>query len=121
MIHGDALDDPGRLPWTLTLHFRADEYPSAHLMRMDKRGFMHDTFMNSVKEADQTRNGSAGGVMSMGEAESKKMWEALQQCGLRYGKCPVVMLTGWQWSLTSFGASQTSSSIRSSTRYDMSR
>ncbi|KAI9744002.1 MAG: autophagy protein 5 [Claussenomyces sp. TS43310] len=39
---------------------------------------IHDTFMNSVKEADFLRNGTAKGIMSMSKEDSKQLWNAVQ-------------------------------------------
>jgi len=39
---------------------------------------IHDTFVNSVKEADFVRNGSAKGIMSMSKEHSTQLWDAVQ-------------------------------------------
>ncbi|RDW92420.1 autophagy protein 5 [Coleophoma crateriformis] len=39
---------------------------------------IHDTFVNSVKEADFIRNGTARGVMSMSKEQSLQMWNSVQ-------------------------------------------
>ncbi|KAH6674256.1 autophagy protein Apg5-domain-containing protein [Halenospora varia] len=39
---------------------------------------MHDTFMNSVKEADFIRYGTAQGIMSMSKDDSTQLWNAVQ-------------------------------------------
>jgi len=39
---------------------------------------IHDTFMNSVKEADFIRNGTAKGIMSMSKENSTQLWNAVQ-------------------------------------------
>ncbi|TVY45719.1 Autophagy protein [Lachnellula subtilissima] len=38
---------------------------------------IHDTFMNSVKEADFIRNGTAKGIMSMSKASSTSLWNSI--------------------------------------------
>jgi len=53
------------LPWRLTL----GDGPLFDI---------HDTFMNSVKEADFIRNGTAKGIMSMSKEDSTKLWNAVQ-------------------------------------------
>ncbi|TVY38167.1 Autophagy protein [Lachnellula occidentalis] len=52
------------LPWHLTL----DNGPLFDI---------HDTFMNSVKEADFIRNGTAKGIMSMSKASSTSLWNSI--------------------------------------------
>ncbi|PMD25305.1 hypothetical protein NA56DRAFT_642336 [Hyaloscypha hepaticicola] len=39
---------------------------------------IHDTFINSVKEADFIRNGTAKGIMSMSKENSTQLWNAVQ-------------------------------------------
>ncbi|KAI9673250.1 MAG: autophagy protein 5 [Trizodia sp. TS-e1964] len=66
------------LPWRLTLHF--SDFPEDQLVQLDRDGrVMHDAYINSVKEADFLRNGSAKGIMSLSKDDSTKLWEAVQQ------------------------------------------
>ena len=66
------------LPWRLTLHFT--EWPEQALVRPDAEGKMlHDAFINSVKEADFLRNGTAKGIMSLSKDDSTKLWNAVQE------------------------------------------
>ncbi|SZF04717.1 unnamed protein product [Blumeria hordei] len=37
----------------------------------------HDTFINSLKEADFVRNGTARGVLAMSKEDSKQLWHAI--------------------------------------------
>ncbi|RAL58556.1 hypothetical protein DID88_003332 [Monilinia fructigena] len=39
---------------------------------------IHDTFINSVKEADFMRNGNAKGIMSMSKEHSTQLWNSVQ-------------------------------------------
>lgn len=39
---------------------------------------LHDAFINSVKEADFLRNGTAKGIMSLSIDDSTKLWTAVQ-------------------------------------------
>lgn len=58
------LYQPETLPWKLELG----------------EGFLydiHDTYFNSVKEADFLRNGSAKGIMGMSKGDSQRLWEAV--------------------------------------------
>ncbi|KAI9778065.1 MAG: autophagy protein 5, partial [Candelina submexicana] len=74
---GDA-EEQGRLPWRLTIHF--SEWPEERLVRLDAEGgVMHDAFVNSVKEADFLRNGTAKGIMSLSKEDSTTLWTAVQQ------------------------------------------
>lgn len=40
---------------------------------------LHDAFINSVKEADFLRNGTAKGIMSLSKDDSTQLWNAVQQ------------------------------------------
>ena len=66
------------LPWQLILHFT--EWPEQALVRPDAEGKMlHDAFVNSVKEADFLRNGTAKGIMSLSKEDSTQLWNAVQE------------------------------------------
>jgi len=70
-------DESQPLPWRLTLHFT--EWPADQLVRLDAEGkVLHDAFINSVKEADFLRNGTAKGIMSLSKNDSKQLWKAVQ-------------------------------------------
>jgi autophagy-related protein 5 len=65
------------LPWRLTVHF--SEWPDQDLVRLDADGrVMHDAFINSVKEADFLRNGTAKGIMTLSKEDSYGLWQAVQ-------------------------------------------
>ena len=64
------------LPWKLILHFT--QWPDEQLVRLDEEGkFLHDAFINSVKEADFMRNGTAKGIMSLSKDDSTQLWKAV--------------------------------------------
>ncbi|EAA62355.1 hypothetical protein AN5174.2 [Aspergillus nidulans FGSC A4] len=72
----EALDDE-QLPWRLVVHF--GDWPDAELVRLDAQGtVMHDAFINSVKEADFVRNGTAKGIMTLSKDDSSGLWKAVQ-------------------------------------------
>ena len=77
--HRSSSDEQGGpLPWRLTLHFT--EWPEQALVRPDAEGKMlHDAFINSVKEADFLRNGTAKGIMSLSKDDSTQLWNAVQE------------------------------------------
>ncbi|KAL8709094.1 MAG: hypothetical protein Q9220_006115 [cf. Caloplaca sp. 1 TL-2023] len=65
-------------PWRLTIHFT--DWPGDQLVQPDQEGkVLHDAFINSVKEADFLRNGTAKGIMSLSKDDSTHLWEAVQQ------------------------------------------
>ncbi|KGO54996.1 Autophagy-related protein 5 [Penicillium expansum] len=65
------------LPWRLILHF--SDWPD-DLVRLDADGMvMNDAFINSVKEADFLRNGTAKGIMSLSKEDSSGLWNAVQE------------------------------------------
>ncbi|KAL2863780.1 autophagy protein 5 [Aspergillus lucknowensis] len=69
------------LPWRLVVHF--SDWPGEELVRLDAQGMvMHDAFINSVKEADFIRNGTAKGIMSLSKDDSSGLWKAVQDVDL---------------------------------------
>ena len=75
--HATSEDEESSLPWRLTLHFT--DWPDEQLVRLDGEGkVIHDAFINSVKEADFLRNGTAKGIMSLSKEDSTQLWTAVQ-------------------------------------------
>ena len=73
-----ADEEASRLPWRLTVHFT--EWPDEQLVRLDQHGkVLHDAFINSVKEADFLRNGTAKGIMSLSKDDSTQLWQAVEE------------------------------------------
>lgn len=71
-------EEEGLLPWRLLLHF--SEWPDEQLVRLDSEGkVLHDAFINSVKEADFLRNGTAKGIMSLSKDDSTRLWHAVEE------------------------------------------
>ena len=65
------------LPWRITVHYT--EYPVDQLIQLDEDGrTMLDSYINSVKEADFIRNGTARTVMSLSKDDSDKLRRAVQ-------------------------------------------
>jgi len=74
-------DDTGRkadtLPWKLTLHYT--DFPFDHIFQLDDQGkVLLDAFVNSVKEADFIRNGSAKTVMGLSKNDSDALWKSVE-------------------------------------------
>lgn len=70
-------EDGSQLPWRLTVHF--SDWPVEDLVRLDADGMvMNDAFINSVKEADFLRNGTAKGIMSLSKEDSSGLWRAVE-------------------------------------------
>ena len=66
------------LPWKLVLHY--SEWPDDAVVRLDAEGKIpHDAFINTVKEADFVRNGTAKGIMSLSKADSTQLWTSVQE------------------------------------------
>ena len=85
---GDSEDSVKHLPWQVTVHFT--DWPGHALVQPDAEGkVFHDAFINSVKEADFLRNGTAKGIMSLSKEDSNNLWAAVQTrntavlCGTR--------------------------------------
>jgi len=67
-----------QLPWKLVLHFT--DFPADVLIPLDEAGKIHhDAFINSVKEADFLRNGSAKVIMGLSKDDSTTLWQSVQQ------------------------------------------
>lgn len=59
------------------MHF--SDWPDEELVRLDAQGMvMNDAFINSVKEADFVRNGTAKGIMTLSKDDSSGLWKAVQ-------------------------------------------
>lgn len=64
-------------PWKLLLHYK--NYPTELIFPLDPDGrVIQDAFINSVKEADFTRTGTAKTVMSLSKNDSDALWKAVQ-------------------------------------------
>ncbi|KAJ5430098.1 Autophagy-related protein 5 [Penicillium cf. griseofulvum] len=73
----ESPDNGASLPWRLIVHF--SDWPH-DLVRLDADGMvMNDAFINSVKEADFLRNGTAKGIMSLSKEDSSGLWNAVQE------------------------------------------
>lgn len=73
----DSQEGESPLPWRLTVHF--SDWPSEDLVRLDPDGMvMNDAFINSVKEADFLRNGTAKGIMSLSKEDSAGLWKSVE-------------------------------------------
>jgi autophagy-related protein 5 len=65
------------IPWRLTIHYT--EFPFDQLISLDAEGkTLQDTFVNSVKEADFVRNGTARTFMSLSKDDSDDLWRAVR-------------------------------------------
>ncbi|RAQ56092.1 autophagy protein Apg5 [Aspergillus flavus] len=77
----DIDDQDNPLPWRLVVHF--SDWPDEELVRLDAEGMvMNDAFINSVKEADFLRNGTAKGIMSLSKEDSSGLWKSVQDVEL---------------------------------------
>lgn len=65
------------LPFRLTLHFTPDETRPSMLDATPV--VLHDSFINSVKEADFLRSGTAKPIMTLSAQESKALWTSTQE------------------------------------------
>ncbi|KAK4939152.1 Autophagy protein 5 [Elasticomyces elasticus] len=74
---GQDDDSPSlSLPFKLTLHFAPD--PDRPTLMDATPVVLHDSFINSVKEADFLRSGTAKPIMSLSAHESKALWTSTQ-------------------------------------------
>ncbi|KAJ5337795.1 hypothetical protein N7452_004523 [Penicillium brevicompactum] len=81
-IGGDeSSENDSKIPWRLVVHF--SNWPDENLVRLDADGMvMGDAFINSVKEADFLRNGTAKGIMSLSKEDSSGLWKAVEEVDL---------------------------------------
>ncbi|TPX22691.1 autophagy protein 5 [Coccidioides immitis] len=69
------------LPWRLMVHFH--DWPEQDLIRLDPEGkILHDAFINSVKEADCLRNGTAKRIMALSKEDSSGLWKSVEEHNL---------------------------------------
>lgn len=69
------------------------DWPDEELVRLDAEGVvMNDAFINSVKEADFLRNGTAKGIMSLSKEDSSGLWNSVHEGELRIIHCKKVDL-----------------------------
>ena len=60
------------------MHFT--DWPADQLVKLDAEGkVLHDAFINSVKEADFLRNGTAKGIMSLSKNDSTQLWKSVEE------------------------------------------
>jgi autophagy-related protein 5 len=77
----NSIRTTNNLPWKLELHF--SNFPADILLPLDPAGKIHyDAYINSVKEADFLRNGSAKVMMSLGKDDSNALWRSVQEHNL---------------------------------------
>lgn len=75
---GREAPPPDPIPWKLTVHF--GNWPEDQLVKLDEEGkVLHDAFINSVKEADHLRNGTARGIMSLSKEDSGDLWRGVKE------------------------------------------
>ncbi|CAG8184622.1 unnamed protein product [Penicillium olsonii] len=80
-IGDESPEDASKIPWRLVVHF--SNWPDESLVRLDADGMvMGDAFINSVKEADFLRNGTAKGIMSLSKEDSSGLWKAVEDVNL---------------------------------------
>lgn len=76
-LQSSAGSDPSKAkPWRIVVHF--NEWPDSELIPLDPDGVvLHDAFINSVKEADFLRNGTAEHIMKLSKDDSYGLWQSL--------------------------------------------
>lgn len=78
-------------PFRLTLHFTTpassqtdiSSTPNGPALPLLSEPILHDAFINSVKEADFLRSGTAKPIMSLSAADSKALWTSVQDHDLQ--------------------------------------
>lgn len=67
-------------PFELEVHFSQSPTSAPHLNLLSPSpAAVHDSFINSVKEADFLRSGTAKPIMSLSAADSKLLWSSTQE------------------------------------------
>lgn len=73
---GERIRSEEKLPWRLTIHY--SEFPADQLIQLDKdNAVLLDAYINSVKEADYIRNGTARAVMSLSKEDADTLWRSV--------------------------------------------
>ena len=79
--HNPTLPSPSPAPWPLLLHYTP---PPPSLIPLDASGkVLQDAWINTLKESDYLRHGSAKSVMSLSVADSSKLWAGIEAHDLR--------------------------------------
>lgn len=88
---GNTQSSAASLPWRLIVHY--SDFPSDQLVQLDEEGkALHDSFINSVKEADFLRNGTGKAIMKLSKDDSTALWEAVRnsmESRLKSAKIPL--------------------------------
>lgn len=74
----DSSSEGPSLPFRLTLHFTHDAASTNVNLITPDPITMHDSYINSVKEADFLRSGTAKPIMTLAAADSKALWSSTQ-------------------------------------------
>ena len=85
-LSSSAPDSPRPLPFKLTIHFSnaSSSSPNGAVNLIKPEPVvLHDSFINSVKEADFLRSGTAKPIMSLSAADSRALWSATQENDLQ--------------------------------------
>ena len=70
------------VPFKLILYFKHNTASTAVNLISPDPITMHDSFINSVKEADFLRSGTAKPIMTLSAADSKALWSSTQETDL---------------------------------------
>lgn len=78
---GDSTPDTRQthLPFSLTLHYAGDQGDVSATVIVPTSTWLHDSFVNAVKEADFLRSGTAKPIMSLSAADSKALWTSTHE------------------------------------------
>lgn len=114
----DAQVDGSPLPWRLNVHF--GDWPVEDLVRLDPDGMvMNDAFINSVKEADFLRNGTAKGIMSLSKEDSSGLWKAVENGNISTSRLKLTtdLIFLQKWTSHPFSGFQTPFFLRHHNRF----
>lgn len=75
----DSSSGKKELPFKLTLHFTHDTASTTVNLINPDPVTMHDSYINSVKEADFLRSGTAKPIMTLPTSDSKALWSSTQE------------------------------------------
>jgi len=71
----DLLGSPSEMPWSLTVHFQG--FPHELLLRCPTMETIQYHFMNTLKESECLRNGTARKVMDLSKADQTLLWDSI--------------------------------------------
>lgn len=72
----DLFGSTSKLPWNLTVHFQS--YPDDEILHCQDKEVIENHLINTLKEADCLKNGSAKKTLNLLKKDLKQLWEGMK-------------------------------------------